>query len=115
MMLRNFLVLVVGVSLAGCGSGGSSIAGTWAGTYRGSALTLTAKPDNSFTIQGMSELKGRWEVAGNDVKLFRDIRNGGDIGFGDGGDGALHFRLSKDGKTLDGKATDGSPYTFTRK
>ena len=60
-------------------------------------------------------MQGRWEVSGRDVKLFRDIRNGGDVGFGDGGDGAIHFQLSKDGKRLEGNGAGGAAFSFTKK
>ncbi|MHB8637465.1 MAG: hypothetical protein ACYC96_13435 [Fimbriimonadaceae bacterium] len=115
MMLRKMLALVVGVGLFGCGAQSPSIVGTWVGKYSGNSLTLKAKPDSSFTISGASQLYGRWESSGSDVRLFRDVRNGGDIGFGDGGDGAIHFKLAKDGKHLNGVGADGTPFSFTKK
>ena len=114
-MLRKLLVLVVGFGLSGCGSSGPSIAGTWDSTFRGATLTLTANPDSSFSIQGTTQLTGKWESSGDEVRLFRDIKNGGDVNFGDGGDGAIHLKFSKDGKHLDGKTNDGTPFAFIKK
>jgi hypothetical protein len=113
-MLRNSLIFAVCVALVGCGSGGPSIAGSWDGGFKGSTLTLTAKTDSSFVIKGSSELNGRWEITGDDVRLFRDVRNGGDTAFGDGGDGAIHLKLSQDGKHLTGKAANGADFSFTK-
>lgn len=114
-MLRKFLVLIVCIGVLGCGSGGPSIAGTWVGTFKGSDLTMTAKGDSSFTMNGISNMHGRWEASGTDIALFRDVKNGGDVGFGEGGDGAMHMELSKDGKQLSGKAGDGTPLVLTKK
>ena len=115
MMLRKFLVFAIGMMLAGCGSSGPSIAGTWEGGFKGVPLTLTAQPDGSFQIKGSTSMVGRWEVSGKGVKLFRDIRNGGDVGFGDGSDGAMNFTLSADAKRMEGKAADGASFSFTKK
>ena len=115
MMLRKTLLFIVALVLFGCASSGPSIVGTWESTVKGASLTLTAKPDSSFTIQGASQFAGKWESSGGDVRLFRDIRNGGDLPFGEGGDGAMHFQLSADGKQMDGKAADGTPFQFKKK
>jgi hypothetical protein len=118
MMLRNSLVFIIGLALVGCGSSGPSIAGKWVSSLKGSPLILEARPDSSFTMSGpprvLADFSGRWEVSGNDVKLFEDVRNGGGPGFGDGGDGAFHFKLSSDGKRIEGKGADGSVLTFTK-
>jgi hypothetical protein len=109
------LVFVVGVGLFGCGSSGPSIAGTWESSFKGGQLTLTAKPDTSFAIHGTTDIVGKWEVSGNEVKLYRDVRNGGGAGFGDGGDGAIHFKLSQDGRHMDGVGGDGTAFSFTKR
>ncbi|HLK15426.1 MAG TPA: hypothetical protein VKT78_11530 [Fimbriimonadaceae bacterium] len=115
-MRRTLLVFVTGLVLVGCGSGsGPSIAGTWEGKYKGATITLTANSDTSFKLRGTSDMDGRWESSGSEVRLYRNISKGGDMPFGDGGDGAIHFKLSKDGKQLEGKGADGSVFAFTKK
>lgn len=108
MMLRRISLIAIGLAVIGCGSGGRSLAGTWSGTFKGANFTIVANPDTSFAASGASKMKGRWEVSGKEVKLFRDVRDGGDVGFGDGGDGAMHFQLSDDGKSFSGKVSDGT-------
>jgi hypothetical protein len=93
--------LVIG--LFGCSEPeGPSIAGDWEVQKPGSPATLHAKADKSFTLESPAgeTLKGRWVVEGHTVKLYRDVRDGGDLPFGEGGDGASVYTLSKDLTTM---------------
>jgi len=103
--VMNARILMIGISaavLAGCGKPDTSIVGTWSGPAGVTTMTLNANPDSSFTLSALATIKGRWELDGNDLRLFRDISNGGDVSFGSDSDGAYHFTLSADKKTLTG-------------
>jgi hypothetical protein len=89
--------------LSGCSEPeGPSIAGDWEVQKPGSPATLHAKADKSFSLDAPTgeTLHGRWVVEGHTVKLYRDIRDGGDLPFGEGGDGASVYTLSKDLTTM---------------
>ena len=115
MKTRNLMIGLVAVALTGCGQSDSSIVGTWSGPAGVTTMTLKANADSSFTLKALSEIKGRWELDGTDLKLFRDVSNGGDATFGAEGDGAYHFTLSSDKKSLNGLPVNGVTTVLTKK
>lgn len=113
-MVRRIAVLVVALVAFGCGASGPSIAGTWKGKAGDQPLTFVAQPDGAFDLIGNGKMQGRWEASGHDIKLYRDISQGGDAPFGSVSDEAMHLTLSADGKQLTGTVEGSKSYTLTK-
>ncbi len=78
-------------------------------------MTFTANADTSFKLEALKPIKGRWELEGTDLKLFRDVSDGDDESFGTQGDGAYHFTVSPDHKSLTGMPINNVPTILTKK
>lgn len=111
-----FLALT-GATLFGCSDAShpKDLVGHWEFqniTYR---EVMDLYPDGSWQSHGQFNQTGAWQVDGNNLLLYRDIRNGGDVGFGDGGgDGSTHFAISDDRKTLTTTKSDSTKSVMTK-
>ncbi len=108
--------IFIGATAIGCGEAeGPSIVGVWETQKPSAPGQLVARADHSFNVTGSEPqqgFSGRWETHGHAVKLFRDIRQGGDFPFGSGGDGSIQYKLSQDLTTM---TSGGNPDTITLK
>ncbi len=98
---RFGIAAVLAAVIAGCSSG-PSIVGTWVAKVGKNTSTLVAKPDGSISVKSTDgNYDGTWHTEGNEVIMYRDLRQGGvDGSFGGSWNGAFRYRLNKAGNEM---------------